>query len=369
MRTLPILLATTAAAIALPAQARDGAVYIGLEGGVATAPNMDFEQAGNQVAEADLELGSDAGAVIGYDFGPVRAELDGSWKRFDIASLAGSVPVVGTFDQVGGKVDAWAGMANLLLDLGNEDGLSFSVGGGAGIANLDVRNVTVAPAGPGFVDDTDYRSAWQGIAMVRSVFTENIDMAVQYRYFHVSSPTLVDNAGRILDTNFSSHSILGTVLVNFGGRRAAPPAPPLPVRQAPPPPPPPPPSPQIIPPPPSASCNTGPYIAFFDFDRSDITPEAATILDSAVSAYNDCGRTQIMLAGHTDTTGSLQYNEDLAARRNASVRAYITGNGIPDDIITSRSFGEAEPRVPTADGVREAQNRRVELVFGPGAGS
>ena len=76
-----------------------------------------------------------------------------------------------------------------------------------------------------------------------------------------------------------------------------------------------------------------------------------------------------MLSGHTDTSGSLSYNEDLASRRNNAVSNFLRRSGIPDEIITSRSFGEEEPRVPTADGVREAQNRRVELVFGPGAGS
>ena len=46
----------------------------------------------------------------------------------------------------------------------------------------------------------------------------------------------------------------------------------------------------------------------------------------------------------------------------------MTGRGIPDARITSEAFGEANPRVPTADGVRELQNRRVEITYGPGSG-
>ena len=107
---------------------------------------------------------------------------------------------------------------------------------------------------------------------------------------------------------------------------------------------------------------------FFDWDKSDITPEAATILDSAVSAYANCESVPIMLAGYTDRSGSATYNQGLSERRNASVRGYLTSRGIADGAISSQAFGEANPRVPTADGVRELQNRRVEITYGPGSG-
>ena len=107
---------------------------------------------------------------------------------------------------------------------------------------------------------------------------------------------------------------------------------------------------------------------FFDWDESTITPEAATVLNSAITAYGDCGTAAIMLAGHTDRSGSTQYNMGLAERRNASVRDYLTGRGIPGARISSEAFGESMPRVPTADGVRELQNRRVEITYGPGSG-
>ena len=58
----------------------------------------------------------------------------------------------------------------------------------------------------------------------------------------------------------------------------------------------------------------------------------------------------------------------LAERRNDSVQAYLTSKGIPAGRISSQAFGESMPRVPTADGVRELQNRRVEITYGPGSG-
>jgi|TARA_B100000378_G_C17712011_1_gene295538 outer membrane protein OmpA-like peptidoglycan-associated protein len=107
---------------------------------------------------------------------------------------------------------------------------------------------------------------------------------------------------------------------------------------------------------------------FFEWDKSDITPDAATILDNAVSAYSSCGSAQVMLAGHADKSGSASYNVGLSQRRADSVKAYLASKGIPDGVMTTEAFGESRPRVETADGVREVQNRRVEITYGPGAG-
>ena len=107
---------------------------------------------------------------------------------------------------------------------------------------------------------------------------------------------------------------------------------------------------------------------FFDWDKSNITPEAATILDNAITAYGNCSRVPIMLAGYADRSGTVTYNQGLSERRNASVRGYLTSHGVPDGAISSQAFGESNPCVPTADGVRELQNRRVEITYGPGSG-
>ena len=75
-----------------------------------------------------------------------------------------------------------------------------------------------------------------------------------------------------------------------------------------------------------------------------------------------------MLAGYADRSGKPAYNQGLSERRNASVQEYLTARGIPGDVISSQGFGENNNRVPTADGVRELQNRRVEITYGPGSG-
>ena len=107
---------------------------------------------------------------------------------------------------------------------------------------------------------------------------------------------------------------------------------------------------------------------FFEWDKSDVTPEAAGILDNAIAQYQNCGSARVMLAGHTDRSGSASYNVGLSQRRADAVKGYLTSRAIPDTVIASEAFGESRPRVDTADGVREVQNRRVEVMYGPGSG-
>ena len=75
-----------------------------------------------------------------------------------------------------------------------------------------------------------------------------------------------------------------------------------------------------------------------------------------------------MLAGYTDSSGTPRYNLGLSSRRDEAVQSYLTGHGIAAGTISSQGYGEGNQRVPTADGVRELQNRRVEITYGPGAG-
>ena len=107
---------------------------------------------------------------------------------------------------------------------------------------------------------------------------------------------------------------------------------------------------------------------FFDWDQSDITPEAAETLDRVAQVYSDGGMARITLAGHADRSGPADYNVGLSERRNDSVREYLSDKGVPTGQISSEAFGESDPLVETADGVREPQNRRVEINVG-GAGS
>src|SRR3546814_3032840 len=106
----------------------------------------------------------------------------------------------------------------------------------------------------------------------------------------------------------------------------------------------------------------------YDMRISDWSSDVCSSDLNAITAYGDCGGANVMLAGHADKSGAASYNVGLSQRRADAVRAYMTSKGIPDGVISTEAFGESAPRVETADGVRELQNRRVEITYGPGSG-
>jgi iron complex outermembrane receptor protein len=111
------------------------------------------------------------------------------------------------------------------------------------------------------------------------------------------------------------------------------------------------------------------YQVFFDFNKSDLTPEAVKVVDQAAANAAPAKVTRIDVTGHTDTVGSDAYNMRLSRRRAESVAAELQARGIPASEIAIFAKGKKDLLVPTADGVREPQNRRVQIVYegGPNA--
>jgi len=105
------------------------------------------------------------------------------------------------------------------------------------------------------------------------------------------------------------------------------------------------------------------YLVFFDWNKADVTSEAATILKTVVANAKKMGDTKVVATGYTDLSGSPAYNMGLSERRAEAVKADLVSQGIPANNITTIGRGEADPLVPTADGVREPQNRRVQIQF------
>ena len=69
------------------------------------------------------------------------------------------------------------------------------------------------------------------------------------------------------------------------------------------------------------------------------------------------------MAGHADRSGDAAYNQRLSQRRAEAVAAELVRDGVARGNISVQAFGESRPLVPTADNVREPQNRRVEIVL------
>ncbi len=119
-------------------------------------------------------------------------------------------------------------------------------------------------------------------------------------------------------------------------------------------------------PPPVAAPEPGkpePFLVFFDFDKSNITPESAQVIAQAAAKAKDTGAVAIQVIGHADRSGPPDYNDKLSMRRANAVKAELAKNGIDASTVTVEGRGESDPLVPTADGVREPQNRRAEGIW------
>ncbi len=371
MRKLTIGLVLASTALASPALARDDQWYVGVDGGVMIVEDLKLDVgAVSDGITVDNRTGYDFGGLVGYDFGGFRLETEVSYKKADPKNITtsgasiggGGTPVTGSISDTAGDLSALSFMLNGILDFGDDDGIQGFVGGGVGVARVQLSNSIDQSVG-NWVDDSDTGLAWQALAGVRAPLSDSWDVGLKYRFFNAGKVNLVDNIGRDIETKMRSHSLLGSLIYNFGGEaEPMPVAPPPPPVVAPTPPPPP-------PPPPAAVCNTGPYIVFFDWDKSNLRPDAASVLDNAVAQYANCGNAKVMLAGHADRSGTTTYNVGLSQRRNATVRGYLESKGVSGGAIATEAFGETAPRVQTADGEREPQNRRVEVAYGPGSGN
>ena len=102
---------------------------------------------------------------------------------------------------------------------------------------------------------------------------------------------------------------------------------------------------------------------FFDWDKATLTDRARQIIHEAAENSTRVQYTRIEVNGYADTSGSPAYNQRLSVRRAQAVAAELVRDGVPRQAITIQGFGETHLLVPTADGVREPQNRRVEIII------
>ena len=102
-------------------------------------------------------------------------------------------------------------------------------------------------------------------------------------------------------------------------------------------------------------------IIFYEWDSAE-TPDSATpTIQAAAHNLATCGWKGLSVAGHADRSGSDAYNDALSRRRAEAVAQLLVSQGASQGLIEVTSFGETEPKVPTADGERNPQNRRVEI--------
>lgn len=105
-----------------------------------------------------------------------------------------------------------------------------------------------------------------------------------------------------------------------------------------------------------------PLMLFFDWGKPDIRSDDQAILDQAVTAWRASPGSRLFLSGHTDRSGSAAFNLSASRKRAQMVRDELVKRGVPAGSISVAAYGEERPLVPTEDGVREVQNRRVEII-------
>jgi len=332
-----------------------GAFYVGGEGGWSWLNNAtsSLDLIPNRSKKQSFSSGPVAGLRAGYELGPWRLEEEFAYRINGMKSFGGV--------EVDGDRTSYAFMTNLTYDFGLGGlgfGLPITPHVGAGIGAVLLRdgfslpgaipaaNGALGVAAGTVASSTSWQFGYQGIAGIRYNINPSLAFDVDYRYFGTTDPTFktVPARGSLsYKSENTSHNVLASFVVKFG-------APPPPV-VAPPAPPAPPPVQRKV------------FLVFFDWDRYTITPEGMQILQQAAAAYRSGGSVQIQVTGYTDRSGSPGYNQRLSERRASAVASALEGLGVPRQQMIVSGRGENDNRVPTADGVREPQNRRVEIVF------
>jgi len=112
--------------------------------------------------------------------------------------------------------------------------------------------------------------------------------------------------------------------------------------------------------------DAGPTLVFFDWGKSELSGDTKASLDKVAELYRQAPR-PMTIDGHSDRSGASASNLASSRRRAGIARDYLAGRGVPASAMTVRAYGESWPIIATADGVREVQNRRVEIRWGGSA--
>lgn len=104
-------------------------------------------------------------------------------------------------------------------------------------------------------------------------------------------------------------------------------------------------------------------VVYFAFDSSEITSQAAGVLNQHAGLLSSNPNAGVVIAGHTDERGSREYNMALGERRAQSVSSYLAAQGATSNNIQVISYGEERPVAAGADESAYSQNRRAELSY------
>jgi OmpA-OmpF porin, OOP family len=299
-----------------------------------------------------------AGVVsVGWGFGNgLRAELEGNYRYNHISGFSGT----GVGLNGGTNEQKFGGMGNVLYDFnGVSPWIVPYVGAGVGWLGISEKwHASNTTAVGGFPPNTvgvagqSTRSSFAYQAILGAAFplAPGLALTTEYRFLGTTGNRgyggTATGPGGTTPANLSlgptyNHSVLVGVRYNFGVA------------------PPPPPAPAAVP----APAPTRSYLVFFDWDKATLTDRARQIIREAADNSTKVQYTRLEVNGYTDTSGTPKYNQGLSVRRAQAVAAELVKDGVPRNAITIQGFGDTHLLVPTGPGVREPQNRRVEIII------
>jgi OmpA-OmpF porin, OOP family len=317
---------------------------------------------------------------VGWGFGNgLRGELEGNYRRNNGGSFSNGT--ITSFGATGSAHEQkYGGMINVLYDFNTvSPSIVPYLGAGVGYLavdeNINANNTfgfTVPGArlgvaagqtfGPGSARTTAQgtKGAFAYQAIIGAAFplwqvAPGLAITTEYRFLGMTGNRSYNGHAVALSTTGQgfatpasfrvgqnyNHSILLGLRYNFGFA------------------PPPPPAPAPVP----AQAPARSYLVFFDWDKATLTDRARQIIREAADNSTKVQYTRIEVNGYTDTSGTPKYNQDLSVRRARAVQAELVKDGVPANAITIQGFGDTHLLVPTGPGVREPQNRRVEIII------
>ncbi len=337
--------AAAAVALLLPtaAFAADG-FYLGGNVGLSIPGSAQYDS-GAVSNDVDTDIGFAGLLTGGY-------QLENNW-RFEgelgarLANQVGDISGTGSGPTEKGNINVYSLMANAIYGIPTGTKFTPYVGAGAGVARVSANNIRTLFSTS--VDDSDTAFAYQGILGMEYDISDSLKAGLDYRYFRTADLKFSDATATAVKADYENHTVTMGVRYLFPA-----PAPMLAAPVA---------APAVAEAVPAAPTVPNNYIVFFDFDRAQLTADAQRIVTAAAQNAQQAQATRIEVTGHADRSGSDKYNQRLSQRRAAAVKKALLDMGIPADQIAVQAVGESQPLVPTADGVREAQNRRVQIVL------
>jgi OOP family OmpA-OmpF porin len=297
---------------------------------------------------------------VGFGFGDgFRVEFDGSYLRDTAHKIDGTGAAAGADDRVTGAENNYGGFANVFYDIPVGLPVFPFVGAGAGyqFVSYDPQITDGDPATHQnfriYHDEGSFAYDVLAGLSYPIPMVPGLSLTATYRFMQLTESrkyaVLASTGahGVVKIGQESSHSFLVGVRYQIFN----------------PPPPAPAPTPVVAPPAAPAPSPAKTYLVFFDWDKYNLTPRALDIISQAAADSKTTQTTTIDVSGYTDTSGTPVYNQGLSERRAKAVAAQLVADGVAASEIETHAFGETHLLVPTGPGVREPQNRRVEIVL------